>query len=210
MFSLVNVSAETGIDQRMSRCKGGATIAPLCRGVFCATVGGMDIRETEHPAGSLIAQYAAREAHHTDCFEVAIDADVTLPAYITAFYTQPLFRAERLVLRLAARAPSSDADVAALAAGTATRFAVWEQTGRTDDQLLMTQRGGHTCSWLQAAEGVLRFGSVVVPVKGRGGRLTLGPVFHSLLGAHKVYSRTLLAGAARRLGQGVARNYLKQ
>jgi hypothetical protein len=46
----------------------------------------------------------------------------------------------------------------------------------------------------------LRFGSVVVPVPGRGGKLTLGPVFHSLQGAHKIYSRALLAGAVRRLG----------
>ncbi|WP_299725025.1 hypothetical protein [uncultured Tateyamaria sp.] len=159
----------------------------------------MDIRETTAPADSLIAPFRAQEAHHTDCFEVECASDVTLPNYITAFYTQPLFRAERLVLRVAARAPSTDADVAALAAGTADRFAVWRVSERRETEIFLTDRSGRTCSWLQVGAGVLRFGSVVVPVRGRNGKLTLGPVFHSLLGAHKLYSRALLAGAARRV-----------
>jgi len=159
----------------------------------------MNIVETTPPEGSLIAAYAARAAHYVDCFEVACPAPVTLPALIAAFYTQPLFRVERIVLRVAARAPSTAADVTALADGTATRFAVWDMTSRTTDQLLMTQRGGRTCSWLQVDTNAVRFGSVVVPVEGRGGVLTLGPVFQSLLGAHKVYSRALLAGAVRGL-----------
>ncbi|MFL4470773.1 hypothetical protein ACERZ8_13105 [Tateyamaria armeniaca] len=159
----------------------------------------MSVQETSPPAGSLLAEYATRDAYYTDCFETHLEGDVPLSAFITAFYTQPLFRAERLVLRVAARAPSTDADVAALAAGEATRFAVWQVEGRKDDEILLKDRSGRTCSWLQVAPGTLRFGSVVVPVAGRGGTLTLGPVFHSLLGAHKVYSRALLSGAARKL-----------
>ena len=102
-------------------------------------------------------------------------------------------------LRIAARQPSTDADVAALASGTADTFAVWTVAGRTGHELLMADRSGRTMSWLMVDADHLRFGSVVVPVAGRGGKLTLGPVFHSLLGAHKVYSRALLSGAARRL-----------
>lgn len=159
----------------------------------------MRIDETSPPADTLIAPYVTQEAHYTDCFQVAVHRPVSLGQYITAFYTQPLFRAERLVLRVAARAPSSDADVAALAGGASTRFAVWTVTARTETELFLMDKSGRTCSWLQVAGDRLRFGSVVVPVAGRGGRLTLGPVFHSLIGAHKVYSRALLAGAARRL-----------
>lgn len=158
----------------------------------------MKIDETELPSGTLIAPYGARAAHYTDCFEVACDPGVTLPRFIQAFYTQPLFRAERVVLRVMARSPSTDAQVVALADATSDRFAVWQVEARRDTEVLLADRSGRTLSWLQAKAGCLRFGSVVVPVPGRGGALTLGPVFHSLLSAHKVYSRALLAGAARR------------
>ena len=63
----------------------------------------------------------------------------------------------------------------------------------------MADRSGRTMSWLMVDADHLRFGSVVVPERSRSGKLTLGPVFHSLLSAHKVYSRALLAGAARRV-----------
>ena len=159
----------------------------------------MQINETEPPVGSLITAYAAREGYYTDCFETSCAATTTLSDYINAFYTQPLFRAERLVLRIAARAPSTDDEVAALAAGTSSRFAVWQVEDRLAGEVLLREKSGRTCSWLHVGNGQLRFGSVVVPVPGRGGAPTLGPVFNSLLGAHKVYSRALLAGAARRL-----------
>lgn len=159
----------------------------------------MKLEQIDPPADTLLAPYAALEGYYTDCFEVACARDVTLRDYITAFYTQPLFAAERVVLRIAARAPSSDADVAALASGEAAALAVWTVEGRSAHDILLKDKSGRTCSWLQAVPGHLRFGSVVVPVPGRGGTPTLGPVFHSLSGAHKVYSRALLSGAARRL-----------
>mgnify|MGYP001799952885 FL=1 len=159
----------------------------------------MKIDQTDVPPGSLIAEYAARDGHYADCFEAEYAPDAHLSDYITAFYTQPLFRAERLVLRVLARAPSTGADVAALAAGEAAQVAVWRVQGRTPSELLMIDKGGRTLSWLAVGAGVVRFGSVVVPVPGRGGKPTLGPVFQSLVGAHKVYSRALLAGAVRRV-----------
>ncbi|WP_299280273.1 hypothetical protein [uncultured Tateyamaria sp.] len=158
----------------------------------------MQIDEITTPDGSLIADYARRVGYYTDCFETPVAAPVSLPDFITAFYTQPLFRAERVVLRLLARAPSSDAEVAALASGRGETFAVWRVEARRDDQILLAERSGRTMSWLQATPDALRFGSVVVPVPGRGGAPTLGPVFQSLMGAHKVYSRALLSGAVRR------------
>lgn len=159
----------------------------------------MRIEETSVPDGTLIAPFVQKPAHHTDCFVAPMPGPVTLGAFIQAFYTQPLFQAERLVLRLAAGARSSDAQAAALAQGHAHRFAVWEVSSRTETEILLADRAGRTMSWLMASDDSLRFGSVVVPVRSRSGKLTLGPVFHSLLGAHKVYSRALLAGAARRV-----------
>ncbi|WP_147106242.1 hypothetical protein [Tateyamaria sp. syn59] len=159
----------------------------------------MKIDETSVPPGTLIAPFAAKEAHYTDCFETPVSAPVSLCAYIHAFYTQPLFQAERVVLRLAARQPSTDAEAQALADGQTDGFAVWSVSGRTDHELLMADRSGRTMSWLMVDAQHLRFGSVVVPQRTKSGKLTLGPVFHSLLSAHKVYSRALLSGAARRV-----------
>lgn len=159
----------------------------------------MIIDETPVPEGTLIAPYAVAEGHYVDCFECANVGGASLAAFVQAFYTQPWFQAERLVLRVAARAPSSDAGAAALASGDAEQFAIWRVIERTANEVLLRAKGGRTLSWLQAEADVLRFGSVVVPVAGRGGKLTLGPVFSSLSGAHKVYSRALLAGAARRI-----------
>ena len=162
----------------------------------------MHVTESPIPESSLLFSYVQVGGHYTDCFACATRKDVDLCQYISAFYTQPLFRCERLVLRLFAHVPSSDADVAALADGRADTFAVWRVVSRTDDELLMQDKSGRTMSWLQVAEGQLRFGSVVVPVPGRGGKPTLGPVFQSLLGAHQLYSRALLAGAVRKLRVG--------
>ena len=162
----------------------------------------MHVIETPIPKESLLRSYAQVGGHYTDCFGCETRRQVALRQYIYAFYTQPLFRAERLVLRFCARASSSDADVAALANGQVDTFAVWRVVTRTDTELLMQDKSGRTMSWLQVAEGQLRFGSVVVAVPGRGGKPTLGPVFQSLSGAHRLYSRALLAGAVRRLEAG--------
>lgn len=159
----------------------------------------MRIEQTTLPENCLIASFAARVGYYTDCFSCANPGGAGLAAFVAAFYTQPLFRAERLILRVAARAPSTDADVTALASGASDHFAVWSVQARTSTELLMQDKSGRTMSWLQATPDTLRFGSVVVPVPGRGGKPTLGPVFQSLMGAHKVYSRALLAGAARRV-----------
>ncbi|MEL6465414.1 MAG: hypothetical protein AAFQ58_10640 [Pseudomonadota bacterium] len=158
----------------------------------------MKIDQIPVPDGTLIAPYAHKAGHYTDCFETPVAAPVSLAAFIHAFYTQPLFKAERVVLRLAAGQSSTDADAQALADGDSQQFAVWTVAGRTETEVLLAERSGRTMSWLMVTPAALRFGSVVVPVRQRSGKLTLGPVFNSLVGPHKVYSRALLSGAARR------------
>ena len=161
------------------------------------------IYQTDPPPGSLLTPFTTLDGHYTDAFCVHVPTRQYLRDYVSAFYTTRLFKMERLVLTTLARAPSSDADAMALAAGVTDRFAVWEVEGRTDHEILLGDSSGRTKSWLHAAqedEGTrLWFGSVVVPVE-RKGRLVLGPVFHTLLGAHKVYSRLLLKAAASNLG----------
>ncbi|MEL7090808.1 MAG: hypothetical protein AAFN94_03645 [Pseudomonadota bacterium] len=158
----------------------------------------MDIAETPVPPGTFLADFAAREGHYTDCF-TAPGKTATLPQFITAFYTQPLFRAERLVLRAAAGARSSDDGVRALASGEVNEFAIWKVHSRSDTEILLEDiQSNRTLSWLSTAGG-LQFGSVVRPVRNKRGQLVLGPVFDALMTAHRLYSRALLAGAARRV-----------
>ena len=161
------------------------------------------IVQAEAPEDALIAPFAAKDVHYVDAFHTMVSGHVTLQEFIEVFYMTPLFRAERLVLRIAAKRPSTDADVRALAAGETTRFAAWDVEARQADEILLADLSGRTKSWLSVervdAGTRLWFGSVVVPVEVRG-TLKLGPVFDTLLGAHKLYSRLLLSSAARRLG----------
>ncbi|MEL7099853.1 MAG: hypothetical protein AAGM84_13575 [Pseudomonadota bacterium] len=140
------------------------------------------------PEGTLLAPFARGDGMYVDAFEAPCDG-AGLGELINAFYEQPLMRAERVLLSLAGM-PSAAGDVAALAAGAATRFAAWDVEARRADELLLADRSGHTMSWLMVGPGVVRFGSAV---------LQQGPVMRALLGPHKLYSRLLLSGAARRL-----------
>jgi len=159
----------------------------------------MQIDETDAPTGSLIYPFSQAEAHYTDAFAAPLSGSVALEDYIAAFYTTPLFKAERLVLGLAG-AKSTDAEAYALARAQRDCFAVWTVEERRPSEILLAERSGHTKSWLAIGEGQLWFGSVVVPGFRRG-RLTVGPVFQSLMGAHKVYSRLLLRAAIRKLSK---------
>lgn len=171
---------------------GGGTLGPM-----------RQILHTAPPEGSLIAPFAAREGHYVDAFCVHVPTRQYLRDFVAAFYTTRLFRVERMVLGVLARSPSSDADAMALAAGVTDRFAVWSVEARRAEEVLLADASGRTKSWLHAApEGQgtrLWFGSVVVPVP-RGGSSVLGPVFHTLEGAHRVYARLLLQSAAANLG----------
>ena len=104
--------------------------------------------------------------------------------------------------------PSTDDQARQLAAGTIDRFAAWHVEARRDDQLLMCDFQRRTRSWFRVepmarADGPytrLYFGSGVVPVIDKSdGTSSLGPVFHALLGFHKLYSKILLRSAATRL-----------
>jgi len=141
------------------------------------------------PAGALLSRYADQSGCYTDCFTTELAHNVTFPAYVTAFYTTALFRLERLILRLTLRRPSSDADAAALAIGTADTFAAWSVEDRGANQLLLCDLAGRTRSWLMTAPGntpdttQLWFGSAVVARSDGSG---LGPPFTLLLGFHKL------------------------
>lgn len=158
------------------------------------------------PDDALLARYRENGAY-TDCYAIDLPGEITQQAFVTAFYTSPAFRLERMILSLLMRKPSSDADVAELAAGTTESFAAWTVEARSQNQLLLCDYQSRTRSWLMAGPlsggGTrLYFGSAVVPVtRDQLGKPSMGSVFHALLGFHRIYSRILLRSAARRVGR---------
>lgn len=159
------------------------------------------------PADALLAKYL-QEGHYADCYATDVAAAISHEQYVRVFYTTPVFRLERFILRCAVAKPSTDAQAAELAAGTRDTFAAWQVEQRSTDQLLLHDYRGRTRSWLMVAPvetgrgpGTrLYFGSAVVPVTDRRtGKPALGPLFSGLLGFHKLYSRVLLSAARRRL-----------
>jgi hypothetical protein len=166
------------------------------------------IHTAEIPASALLQAYGAG-AGYVDCYCTDVASETSLESFVWAFYTTPLFKVERAILRWFASKPSSDVDVLELAKGTSTKFAAWKVEGRTTDQLLLADFTGRTRSWLMTealtAEGGkqgtrLYFGSAVVPFKDKDtGHEAMGVGFSALLGFHKAYSRLLLWSALSRL-----------
>jgi len=84
----------------------------------------LHIRNEECPPDALLRTYRGgahpeRWGGYGDCFSVSIDRVVALADFVTAFYTSPLFRVERFLLRLILGVRSSDADAHALGIGSA-------------------------------------------------------------------------------------------
>lgn len=157
---------------------------------------------------SRYANGAGRDhGHYTDCFSADIDGDVTLPQYVEAFLTTPLFRLERMLLATFARRPSSDEQAAGLAAGRTDLFAAWSVERRDADQLLLRDVTGRTRTWFMVDRPVgddgrrtrLYFGSAVVRLRDRGALAAGGPGWRLLIRLHRVYSTALLRAALRRI-----------
>lgn len=168
----------------------------------------LPIRPCEIPASALLRKYLNRLGY-ADCYVVEIPAIVSQNEFVYAFYTTTLFKFERLVLKLFAARPSTDAEARLLAVGNSETFAAWRIESRNANQLLMADYLGRTRSWFMAtpvADPVagrytrLYFGSAVVPhVENQTGKVTMGFAFHALVGIHRLYSRLLLRAACNRL-----------
>lgn len=125
-----------------------------------------------------------------------------------AFYTTPIFKLERLILKLVVSKPSSDTQLDLLIEGGVDEFSAWTIEHRCKNQLLMCDFQGRTRSWfmIEALEGKngkqtkLYFSSAVVSSKKRNtnmGSSSLG--FRPLFWFHRKYSMVLLLSAKLRL-----------
>lgn len=160
----------------------------------------MSVTEVPLPDQAFLQRYAQRDDCFADCYCDDVSGAVDLSHFIDKFYQSPLFRAERLILGLAMRKPSSRSDVTALAQNQAKQFAMWDVEARATDQIMLRDMGGRTRSWLmvrpEATHTRLYFGSAVTPAKPGG---SLGAGVTALMGLHRLYSRLLLGAAASRL-----------
>jgi len=160
------------------------------------------IRAVVLPDVALLCRYRDAGAY-TDGYSTDLDFAVSQAEFIEAFYCTWVFRLERWVLAVIVSKPSSDAQARALATGTSDSFAAWTVEGRTANQLLLSDIGDRTRSWLMShasAQGTrLYFGSAVVPLRDSSARARLGLLFGALLGFHMLYSRVLLRAAVQRL-----------
>ncbi|MCQ3938418.1 MAG: hypothetical protein DPW18_15420 [Chloroflexi bacterium] len=148
-------------------------------------------------------KYTSVPGAYTDSYCADLPIQISFPEYLFAFYTTPLFKLERLILLLV-RKPSTDAQAGELANGVRDTFAAWTVEARAENQILMCDFAGSTRSWLMVVpmekSTRLYFGSVVVPQRvSKDGKSSLGFIFSTLLGFHKIYSVLLLASARSRL-----------
>jgi hypothetical protein len=161
------------------------------------------VTRTILPPHALLARYR-RAGIFSDCYTATLPLRVTQEQYVRAFYTTALFRLERALLARLLACPSSDAQAAALAAGSDENFAFWRVEARAANQLLLCDLHGRTRSWLMLEEdgqgSRLFFGSAVLPRPARGdGAPRFGILFWLLSGFHRLYARGLLYSARRAL-----------
>ncbi|ESQ91088.1 hypothetical protein ABAC460_07285 [Asticcacaulis sp. AC460] len=151
------------------------------------------------PERSLLTTYRNGKAY-TDSYSLDLAFEVTLAAYVEAFYTTWLFKLERLVLATLVGRPSRDSQALALARGDVRRFAAWTVEARDHDQILMCDFLAKTKSWLMCDGKRLWFGTVIVPeAVHSNGEAYLGIGFHALIPFHRLYSKALLRAAAQKL-----------
>jgi hypothetical protein len=162
------------------------------------------ISPAELPRTALLRKYVGGPGY-TDCYVTEVPAAVSQEAFIGAFYTTPLFKIERALLKWFAARPSTDEDALALARGSADAFAAWRVEARTEDQILLADFTGRTRSWLMSGGTRLYFGSAIAPRRDAGTRKArLGLAFTALLGFHRLYSHMLLRAARKRVLRGRA------
>lgn len=167
------------------------------------------VRPCEVPSSSLLRGYKDG-AGYADCYVTEVPRLVTQEDFIEAFYTSPLFKVERAILKYLASRPANDADASQLAAGKAATFSAWRVERQSASELLLADFTGRTRSWLMAApvggsaaapSTLLYFGSAVVRRKTQGSeKPSMGWLIHALLGFHRLYSRLLLSAASKRVG----------
>ena len=160
----------------------------------------LSVKKCPVPANTMLDKYSTMGAY-VDCYQTDAPRQVSLPEFIFAFYTTPLCKLERSVLKLVVAKPSTVLQAKQLADGSRNEFSAWHVESRKDHEILMCDFRGHTRSWLMVnpidrntdPRAHLYFGSAVVPIRNsKTGKRSIGRGYQALLGFHKIYSVLLL------------------
>ena len=160
------------------------------------------VHKSEIPMTALVKAYQGQPKTRIDCYRIFIDKPIKLESFIGRFYRGRLFRIERFLIHKIVRHPSSEAQLNDLLSGMSKTFSAWTQSARNENQLIMCDYQGRTCSWFMVEpqdEGTnLYFGTVLKPTKHFKGLEWLSkPIFTLFLPAHGLYSRLLLGAASK-------------
>ncbi len=99
------------------------------------------------PANTMLDKYSKNGAY-TDCYSTEISMRILFPEFIFAFYTTPLFKLERFILKWTVSKPSTDIQARQLADGVSMEFAAWHVEARSENEILMCDFLRRTRSWL--------------------------------------------------------------
>ena len=162
----------------------------------------LGVRKSEIPMTALVKAYQGQPKTRIDCYKIYADKLVNLEYFVGRFYRGRLFRIERALISRFTGHPSSDKQLNDLLSATSKTFSAWTQSARNENQLIMCDYQGRTCSWFMVEpqdEGTsLYFGTVLKPTQYFKGLEWLSkPIFTLFLPAHGLYSRLLLGAAAK-------------
>ncbi len=162
------------------------------------------------PVNIMLDKYSLTGAY-TDSYSTEIPMRIPFPEFIFAFYTTPLFKLERFILKWTVSKPSTDIEARQLADSASNEFAAWHVEARSENEILMCDFLRRTRSWLMVipvdeARTQLYFGSAISSREdSKTRKLSLGLGFRALLGFHKIYSILLLYFAKSRIMNRVIR-----
>ncbi len=158
------------------------------------------------PANTMLGKYSSVTGAYVDCYMTEISCRATFPEFTFAFYTTPLFKLERLILKMTVSKPSTDTEARQLADGNIENFAAWTVESRRENEILMCDFLGRTRSWFMVkdngAQSQMYFGSAVVP---KAGKTSLEFGYRALLGFHQIYSVLLLYFARSRIASRLSK-----
>ena len=156
-----------------------------------------DVQKIEPPEGSFIAGVQAQAQVFADSFAVPCSGAPTLAQLLTAFYGSWVFWPERVLMGVLWRGSTSKAALEALAGGFGDRFGAWRVVQRSENEILLRDKRGATASWMAVVAGQVMFGSVLYTQDRDTVKKSV--LWRALTAFHTLFSRMLLAAAARRL-----------
>ncbi|KAL0486057.1 hypothetical protein AKO1_001727 [Acrasis kona] len=136
-----------------------------------------------------------QESEYKDSFAIPFaqkDTKVDVLKLVQAFYTSPLFKLERFIIKIIADVKTSDEQIKKSNFNVGDEVLIWKVVNRTQDEVLLhwSYKGFEGSTWFKVNNGELKFGSGL-PIK-------VGFVSTAL---HQIYSRLLLFGAKRNLNK---------